>query len=303
MTETHRTGRDRIVVGYIAEPRGYDALALASFLARGTDAEVIITMVTPEPSAYAGHMNIDPGIDPIVKQQLDLWMRDAIDRLPEGIRAIPDQRVASSDAHGLLDAATQYDAPLIVIGAQAVALLRQFTIGTVASTLLHASHVPVALAPGGFADEASEVTRVTAIFGTKPGADEVIGRAVERAVARNVPLRLLSLVQVDRSAPSMDEEVVDRVRAYGGERLAEAGENMLADGRATVEVIEGRDLDDAITRVEWIPGEFAMIGSSRLGQGGRVFLGNKAMRILRRVPVPVIVVPRGFEPVSTEFSW
>lgn len=291
-----RTHRDRFVVGYIAGARGRDAIALASHLARGVDAELVITMVTPEPSAFAATHGVSAGIDPIVQRQLDEWMRDALDLVPEGITAVPDARVASSEAQGLLEAAAEHGASLIVIGAQAVALLRQFTIGSVATTLLHASPVPVALAPGGFADESAAVPRVTAIYGTRPGANELIGRALERAAQRHVPLRLLSLVQVDRADPSLDEDVTDRVRAYGGERLAELAESMLDDGSATIEVVEGRSLEDAAADISWQPGEFAMLGSSRLAQGGRVFLGTTALRILRTIPVPVIVVPRGIVP-------
>lgn len=291
--------RERFVVGYIAGPRGRDAIALASHLARGVDAELVVTMVVPEPSSFAATHGVPAGIDPIVQQQVDEWMREALALVPDDVSAIGDVRVASSEAAGLIEAAVLLGGSLIVIGAQAVALLRQFTIGTVATSLLHASPVPVALAPGGFADEAAPVRRVTAIYGTRPGANEVIGRAVERAVQREVPLRLLSLVQVDRSKPAHDADVTDRVRAYGGERLAEVAETMLDDGTASVEVVEGRGFEDAAAGVDWLDGEIAMLGSSRLGQGGRVFVGNTALRILRTIPVPVIVVPRGIVPEST----
>ena len=293
---TTATQRDRFVVGYIAGGRGNDAIALASHLARGVDAELIITMVVPEPSPFAATHGVNAGIDPIVQQQLDDWMRDALALVPEGIVATPDVRVASNEARGLLDAAAEHGASLIVIGAKATALMRQFRIGTVASALLHAAPVPVALAPGDYAEEARDVPRVTAIYGTRPGANEVIGRAVERSVQRNVPLRLLSLVQVDRADPAKDTEVSELVRAYGGERLGEVAATMLDDGSATIEVVEGNSLEEAAGGIEWLPGEFAMLGSSRLAQGGKVFLGNKALRILRTIPVPVIVVPRGITP-------
>lgn len=294
MTDQHQ--RERFVVGYIAGPRGRDALALAAFLARGVDAELVVTIVSPEPSPFAASHGVNAGIDPIVRRRLDEWMREALDAVPAGVRAVAELRVASNEAHGLLDAAAEHGASLIVIGAQAVTLLREFTIGTVAGSLLHAAPVPVALAPGGFAEGEHDVSRVTAFYGTRPGAAEVIGRAVERAVKRDVPLRLLSLVQVDRAAPSADPDVVALVRRYGGERLAAASETMFDEGRATIEVIEGASLEDAASRVEWQGDEFVMLGSSRLAQGGRVFLGNRAQRIMRRIPVPVIVVPRGITP-------
>ena len=289
--------QDTFVVGYIAGPRGHDAIALASFLARSAGSRLVIVQVVPEPSAFAATHDVRAGIDPIVLEQLDAWAEEALALVDAGVEAVTEVRVASNEAQGLLDAAAEHGASLIVIGAQTNAFRRQFTIGTVASTLLHAAPVPVALAPGGFRS-ADEVSRVTAVYGTRPGAGELIGRAVERSVQRDVPLRLLSLVQVDRTPPSQVEELAAQVGAYGGERLAEVSEGLLDSGQASVEVVEGASFEDALARVDWQPGDYAMLGSSRLAQRGRIFLGNTAQRILRLLPVPVIVVPAGLEPID-----
>ncbi|MEO6529797.1 MAG: hypothetical protein ABIN10_09430 [Specibacter sp.] len=45
-----------------------------------------------------------------------------------------------------------------------------------------------------------------------------------------------------------------------------------------------------------------MIGSSRLAQTKSIFLGATANRILRALPVPMIVVPRDFEFTSDEVT-
>lgn len=293
MTES-AAPRDRTIVGYIADQRGRDAVRLASFLAAGTGAELIITMVTPEPSAYGAYPR-NPANDPIVLEQVREWGREARELVPEGIPVRVEHRYAESEAHGLMAAAEERGANLIVIGAQASALLRQFTIGTVANTLLHASTVPVALAPGGF-DEPGPVRRLTCIFGTRPGAAELIGRSIERALRRDVPIRLLSLVQVDRDDPAQIREVTQYARDFAGDRLALASKELLSSGRASIEIIEGDSFEEAIEEIEWRPGDLAFLGSSRLANGPRIFLGNKALRILRRLPVPVVVVPRGIEP-------
>ena len=43
--------------------------------------------------------------------------------------------------------------------------------------------------------------------------------------------------------------------------------------------------------LEWEPGEVLVVGSSRVGQLARVFLGSGAIKIVRYSPVPVVVVP------------
>ena len=60
----------------------------------------------------------------------------------------------------------------------------------------------------------------------------------------------------------------------------------------------GSDIEDAVSRIDWLPGEVALVGSSRLAQPRRLFLGSTAGRILRALPVPMIVVPRTSEASS-----
>lgn len=289
--------QDLIIVGYIAGPRGRDAIRLGSFIAAGTNAKLIITMVTPESSAYSGTHPLPPKEDRILRDQLETWMDEALALVPEGVKAHGEFRAASSEARGLMDAAEEHAASLIVIGAQAAAGLKKLTIGSVASTLLHASPVPVALAPAGF-DEDGPVRRLNTIYGTRPGSAELLGWSISRALRRGIPLRLLSLVQVDRVPPAQIRSIAEQAQEFGGASLAAASADMQESGRATIEVVEGRDFEEAIAQLSWQPGDIAALGSSRLAQRGRIFLGNRAMRIMRVLPVPVIIVPRELEPAG-----
>jgi nucleotide-binding universal stress UspA family protein len=49
---------------------------------------------------------------------------------------------------------------------------------------------------------------------------------------------------------------------------------------------------EAVESIDWAAGGLLIVGSSRLAQGRQTFLGPTAARILRHVPVPVVVVPR-----------
>lgn len=285
--------RDRLIVGYIAGDRGRDAIQLATFLATGMNTELIITLIQPDSSSFHGTFPMSKGDQNLLRPQLAKWIDEALELVPEGIPARGIVWRSSSEAQGLMEAAAEYDARLIVIGARANALMRQFRIGSVAQTLLHASPIPVALAPGGFV-ASGEVERVTAVFGARPGATGLIGEAFERGITRQVPVRLLSLVQVDRTRPSELREVTELARDFGGSEFEAQAEELLDSGDATVEVVEGDSVEDALSRVEWLDGEIALLGSSRIAQEGRIFLGSRALRLLRVLPVPVVVVPRGF---------
>lgn len=68
-------------------------------------------------------------------------------------------------------------------------------------------------------------------------------------------------------------------------------------GETDVEVVvaQGRTVGEAVDRLDWQDGEALPIGSSRLAQHRSIFLGTTANRILRALPVPMIVVPSHYE--------
>jgi nucleotide-binding universal stress UspA family protein len=59
-------------------------------------------------------------------------------------------------------------------------------------------------------------------------------------------------------------------------------------------VAKGRTIEEAVDRLDWEDGEILLFGSSRLAQHRATFLGTTANRILRALPVPMIVVPRDY---------
>src|SRR5699024_12502348 len=65
-------------------------------------------------------------------------------------------------------------------------------------------------------------------------------------------------------------------------------------GHATTEIATGSDINSAMQELTWEEGEVAVVGSSRLAVPGRLFISSKASRILRSIPVPMIVVPAGY---------
>lgn len=290
MSET--ATKRRLVVGYIATDRGRDAIALAISIARSIDIELVVTIVRPESSTIMAGSAVPQDGAGIVAQQIDDWLEEAMSLIPDDVSAKGVIRVASNESKGLMEVAEAEEALGIVIGARAATLMRQLRIGTVASALLHSSTVPVVLAPPEKSD-IGPISRVTALFGARPGASSLIGAAVQSANSLNVDLRLLSLIADDGLVDDEVAEVAEFAEQYGGAVLAERASEMFEAGRATVKARAGADIEEAAEGIEWLPGELAFIGSSRLGHGGRVAIGARARRLLRVLRVPVVVVPRG----------
>ena len=283
----------RYIVGYTADSRGRDAVSLAVALARRQDAVLDLVLIMPEHSPYAGAYPPDKGFDSLLSGQMREWMDQGLALVPEDVIARGVVVRAESNAAGLIRAAEDAGAALIVIGASSMGLGSRFSIGTVAAGLLHASPVPVALAPKSYR-RTDPVTRLTCAVGRRAGADDVISVAVSSARRRGLPLRFVSLVALDAGRQSAEgaEEEANR-------SLADAASSLAAGGQVSVETARGTSVEEAIDTMAWDEGEVLLVGSSRLAQHTRIFLGSTAAKMLRALTIPMVVVPRTYTTPGT----
>ena len=280
----------RVVVGYTATKAGKDALALAVRLAAATGSElhtVVIlpadsrSVITPPDAAYDGYL----------EEQAGQWLAEAAERIPDAVARTAHVRFADSVGEGLIAVADELGASHIVVGAANGAVRGRYRLGTTASELLHTSDVPVVLAPKGTRKVVVDgIPRLTVAVGTRPGADVLQDEAVSLAAATGASLRLVSLVTVDLPA-DVDTGVI-RIAgaAHADQVLTKAQETLEVESE--VEVGRGDSIEEAVAALEWMPGELVMVGSSRLAQPRRLFLGSTAAKMIRALPVPMIVVPR-----------
>lgn len=290
----------RYVVGYAPDRRGKDAVRLATTLASTRGAELDIVAVLPiESSAY-------DSLSPDRSYQLELerrgreWLAEALALVPDGVHATGHLRRAESIAEGLIDAAADPErgepAALVVIGATSHAIQGRFTVGSVASGLLHAAPAPVGLPPAGYPGFA-EVTRVNCAIGNRQGAEALLNVAADTAAGRGVPLRLMSLVAL--GAGQSDDEgyqaTVEEAQMHA-DALVEMVASELPDSSPVTSVVgRGRSLEEAVQTLEFEPSEIVLVGSSRLAGPRQLFIGASARKMLRALPVPMLVVPRDYD--------
>ncbi|WP_376972103.1 universal stress protein [Arthrobacter sp.] len=289
-------GVSTFVVGYTADRRGAEAVALAASIAAGAPAELILAIVLPEHTPFDAHYpGTDHGYGTILGETVDRWAAEALALVPEGVPCRVVARSAASEAEGLMQIAAEAGAETIVVGAQRRGITGRFTPGSVAGALLHSSPVPVALAPVGEADPERSLegpSRITAFVGTRPGAAAVVRTAAAAAVRRNVPLRVVSLVELDLRAD--DDDARAALARETEETVASAVASLGV--RADVVVASADTVEEAVEALDWEPREIAVVGSSRLARKRRLFLGSTGQRMLRALPVPLVVVPRGYKP-------
>src|SRR6476661_2507305 len=269
----------RYVVGYTPTERGADAVALASSMAMAQGAHLDLV--------YA----VKKGAPSGAEQEVLTAERAGLGQVPEGLDVKFHVREGDSFAGGLIDAAVEFKAGLIVVGAASNGLFKRYSVGSVANALLHASPVPVALAPRGYR-RTEPITRLTLAVGRRTAGEAAIDVAIESAERRGVPLRLVSLVELD--AEGDGGENVNAAHVHANTVLKAAAERLPAGHHVSVEVAHGRTIEEAIDDLEWDDAEIMIVGSSRLAEKNKLFIGSTANKVLRALPVPMVVVPRDY---------
>ena len=282
-----------ILVAYLATPGGADAVALGARLARSLSTGLEISMVLPPETV------VDPpgNYEELLTDRARSWLSEAADLVDDDISVTTHISFHESSAEGIIAEAERVGAELIVVGGGGGgALVGSLTLGSVVNDLMHSSPVPVAVAPRGA--RSSGVTRireVTCAIGERREAPEVLRAAVRGAARAGVGLRLVSLVAVEpvSGAAKTDAEVIECARADAAGLVEKAKELATGDIAVTGEVTSGRHIEDAVNKLDWHDGDLIVVGSSRLAQPRRIFLGSTAAKMLRVLHVPMVVVPKG----------
>lgn len=292
-----------IVVGVDAAHRSASALHLAAMLARSSATELVVAAIVP-PAWPATAGGADAEWRDYTRQNANSALDHAAAVLGASVAAEYLVHEAPSARRGLIGLAEEREAALIVVGSAAHAEPGRIALGAESDTLLHASPVPVAIAPRGYRTEAgSRVSRVTAAYrGTGASAGLVLG-AAELSASLGAELRIASFAVVppdsgtsgaglDAEAAIADTWAAD-VEKHAASLVRRVSELEDAPAVSGVAIGIGETWESAMADVEWEPDEVMVVGSSTLGPIARVFLGSHATKIVRHSPVPVVVVPHG----------
>lgn len=292
-----------IVVGVDPAHRSASALHLAAMLARSMGTGLIVAAVVP-PAWPTTAGAADAEWRGYTRENANSALDHAAAVLGGSAPAEYLLHEAPSARRGLVELAEQRAASLIVVGSAGDSRPGRIALGSASDTLLHASPVPVAIAPRGYrTEEDARVSRVTAAYrGTGASADLVFG-AAELAASVDADLRVASFAVVPRdsgtSGAGLDAEVAIAdtwaadVEEHAASVVRQVSELPDAPEIDDVAVGRGETWDAAMADIGWEAGELLVVGSSTLGPIARVFLGSHAAKILRHSPVPVVVVPHG----------
>ncbi len=290
-----------VVVGYLAGKAGLAALHLAVEAARTLRTPLAVVTVVPKPWAMPSPARVDAEY----AQYADLLAADSATKAGECISSLdPDLEVSfhkytyRSAAAGLLQAADDLKADVLVLGSSADGQLGQVVVGSTAGYLLHSALVPLAISPRGYRGSKTHgLTRITCAYPGLPEERPAVQRVSDLAAQLGVPMRVVTFAVRGRTMypPEVglhaEDSILEAWASHARESLAALKTDGLVADDVPLQVVTGNGWASALDAVEWQDGDLLALGTSPRGAISRVFLGSKGTKIVRHSPVPVLVLP------------
>ena len=145
------------------------------------------------------------------------------------------------------------------------------------------------------------IQRLTAAYGGAADAVGLIKAGAELAEQWSARLRIASFTvrPVTKFGGSIERSAEGLVVQQWSRKTMDAAVKQLNKARASIEIPDvdvvvgaGVEWRDAVDNIAWESGDLLLLGSGAAGPMAQVFLGSAASKILRHVPVPVMILPR-----------
>ena len=290
-----------VAVGYLAGKSGRSALHLAVDAAKTLKSSLVVVTVVPRPWMTPSPARIDAEYaawaDKLGADSQSEAQR-CVDQIGEGIE-VSFKTVASRTAgEGLLEAAEEIGAQVLVTGSSSNGALGQVVLGSTTDWLLHTSPIPVAISPRGYRGAKSDkLLRITCAYSGTPESVQVVERVAALTDELDASMRVVTYAIRGRTMfpPEVGLHAEDSLLAEWAQQLKEMLEKLKADKvvgeDVELQVVTGNGWDEALDATEWDDGELLALGTTSRRSIKTVFLGSHGAKIIRHSPVPVLVLP------------
>ncbi len=292
----------KYVVGFSPDQGGREALALASVLVRSSGGSLVVCTVIPETWGHPSMARVDAEYADFLNNHAKKALDKAKSALGKGLQAEFISRAAPSAREGLAQTASDVGADCLVLGSARIAPLGRFAEGNATCDLLRSAHLPVAVAPRGYAPSPQgKVKRLTCAFSGAIDSLTTAHRAAELGQVFKVPLRLATFVVRDKqmyptgAGYQAENLVSNQLRQQAEAAQAAAVAEWQSPTKVSTAIGDGKTWKAAMDSLPWQDQELVVVGSSGLGPLLRVFLGSNSGKIVRNAPVPCLLLPRGGE--------
>ena len=284
-----------LVIGYDGAPGGADALALGLGWSRQLSVRAVIVTVYPGPAPIGpGRVDVEWVADQ--RREAERLLDEAL-TVSSPATSVEFKAVGSGSAsHGLHDVAEQLGASLIVLGSQTERRLLATSTG---ERVIAGAPCPVAMPPPGWHDRAShDLGRIGVAFVPTPDGREALRVAAMLALRVGARLHVVTVVAGPaevmsyRIGEDVDRMYVSAAKETFEQSIEQAISELASDITASGEVIVGDDPVETLAAMANSSFDALFMGSRGYGPVRRVLLGGVASRLLRRVDIPAVIVPR-----------
>ncbi|GAB3192378.1 universal stress protein [Nesterenkonia suensis] len=182
----------RILVGYGGDERSRDAVRLGVALARAAGAHLHLQLILRQDSSFTPAYPPVGDVGEIIADQARGWLAEAQEMIPDDVAHSSAISPAASVAEGLIAAAQEQAADLLVTGSGVGA--RRLTTHPAVDALLHSSPVPLALAPAGHRGE-TPVDHMLAAVSPGRSVHQIAADAAAWAAQLQVPVSQVTFPQ------------------------------------------------------------------------------------------------------------
>ena len=290
-----------VVVGYLAGKSGRSALHLAVEAAQVLKTSLVVATVVPRPWMTPSPARIDAEYASWADQlgaDSHREAREGLEKIGKDLDVSYQKFASRTSGEGLLDAAEQLGAQVLVTGSCAHGALGQVVLGSTTDWLLHTSPIPVAISPRGYRGAKSgKLQRVTCAYSGTPESVKVVERVAALTDQLDVKMRVVTYAIRGRTMfpPEVGLHAEDSLLSAWAGQLRETLGKLKADGvvgdDVDLQVVTGNGWDQALDATEWEDGELLALGTTSRRSIKTVFLGSHGAKIIRHSPVPVLVLP------------
>lgn len=277
-----------VLCGFTGTKGGEDSLTVGWRLATALKTELVPVIVIPQSPTLAPR---GADLDVLMQEQAKAWLETAIRhcKIPADSQIEPFFVVASSATEGLVLAAESHPhASCLVVGGGKHAGFGKIGLGSIGESLAHVCPIPLVISPRGARKKpAVPLSRINVGVGRKANRDCLFGIARNFAAASNLPVRCLSLLANKDTAGNEDA-----VTVLAQQALTAAAEKIGTPYVRATEVVVDDTIEEAAKSIDWQPGDMLLLGSGRLATPKRLFLSSFGSKIMRTLPIPLMIVPR-----------
>lgn len=304
---SHTALLSKILVPLDGSERSRSAIGLAAQLMPPT-AELVLGQIVPESRGIRDSI----GTWRISAAEMELQLSDhASQSLAEArertLAEFPDIAVSTEvrigdPARSILRIADETNASMIVMTSQGRGAFGRAIVGSVADKVFRLSPRPVLIQHSSGPDRShNDITRVVVPLDGSDLAEAALHPAIEIATARDIPLRLLSIVDPTRSSSAalayaaafseqLHQELLDTAEAETRQMLETLTREHSSEGlEVSIETGSGPAARSILDHL--LPGDLLVMTSHGRGGVERFLIGSTAEKLIQDGTVPVLLVP------------